>query len=63
MARPRKKSSTPAASSGQASYVIEKLRKAGRVTAAHIKGYLSDMGREIRDLEDRLHRLRAGTVR
>lgn len=43
---------------GQASYVIDKLRKAGRVTAAQIRGYLSDMAREIRDLEDRLHRLR-----
>jgi hypothetical protein len=63
MERPRKKSPASAVSRGQASYVLEKLRQAGRVTAAQIKGYLSDMGREIRDLEDRLHRLReaAGT--
>ncbi|MGZ5455106.1 MAG: hypothetical protein ACXW4P_03930 [Thermoanaerobaculia bacterium] len=38
--------------------MLEKLRKAGRVTAAQIRGYLSDMAREIRDLEARLHRLR-----
>jgi hypothetical protein len=43
---------------GQAAYVLEKLRKAGHVTAAQIKAYLSDMGREIRELETRLHRLR-----
>jgi hypothetical protein len=45
-------------SPGQATYVLEKLRKAGHVTATQIKGYLADMGREIRDLEDRLRRLR-----
>ena len=55
MARPRKPVNvTP----GQAAYVLEKLRKAGRVTAAQIKGYLADMGREITHLEQRLKLLR-----
>jgi hypothetical protein len=55
VARPR----TPVnVTPGQATYVLEKLRKAGRVTAAQIKGYLADMGREITHLEQRLKHLR-----
>lgn len=46
---------------GQAAYVLEKLRKAGRLTAAQIKGYLADMGREITHLEQRLKHLREST--
>ena len=55
MARPRK---VPSLTPGQARYVLERLRRAGQVTAAQISGYLADMGREIRDLEERLRRLR-----
>ena len=55
MARPRK---VPSLSPGQASYVLERLRRAGQVTVAQIRGYVADMGREIRDLEERLRRLR-----
>jgi hypothetical protein len=55
VARPRK---VPSLSPGQASYVLERLRRAGQVTAAQIRGYVADMGREIRDLEERLRRLR-----
>jgi hypothetical protein len=58
VARPRKPVNvTP----GQATYVLEKLRKAGHVTAAQIKGYLADMGREIVHLELRLKHLREST--
>jgi hypothetical protein len=46
---------------GQASYVLDKLRKAGHVTAAQIKGYLADLGREIVHLEQRLKHLRKST--
>ena len=55
MARPRK---IPSLSPGQASYVLERLRRAGQVTAAQIRGYVADMAREIRDLEERLRHLR-----
>lgn len=55
MARPRK---IPSLSPGQASYVLERLRQARQVTAAEIRGYVADMAREIRDLEDQLRRLR-----
>ncbi len=55
MARPRK---VPSLSPGQASYVLERLRQARKVTATEIRGYVADMAREIRDLEDRLRRLR-----
>jgi hypothetical protein len=57
VARPRK---LPSLSPGQASYVLERLRQARQVTAAEIRGYVADMAREIRDLEDRLRRLRDG---
>ena len=61
MARPRK---IPSLSPGQASYVLERLRQARQVTAAEIRGYVADMAGEIRDLEERLQRLRdaAGTA-
>jgi hypothetical protein len=61
VARPRK---IPSLSPGQASYVLERLRQARQVTAAEIRGYVADMAREIRDLEERLRRLRdaAGTT-
>lgn len=61
MPRPRK---IPSLSPGQASYVLERLRQARQVTAAEIRGYVVDMAREIRELEDRLRRLRdaAGTA-
>lgn len=56
LARPRK---LPNLSPGQASYVLERLRRAGRVTDAAIRRYISEMAREIQDLELRLTRLRA----
>lgn len=61
MPRPRK---IPSLSPGQASYVLERLRQARQVTAAEIRGYVVDMAREIRELEDRLRHLRdaAGTA-
>jgi hypothetical protein len=61
VARPRM---IPSLSPGQASYVLDRLRQARQVTAAQIRGYVADMAREIRELEDRLRRLRdvAGTA-
>jgi hypothetical protein len=58
VARPRKPVNV---SPGQASYILDKLRKAGHVTAAQIKGYLVDLGREIVHLEQRLKHLREST--
>jgi len=39
-------------------YILERLRKAGRVSAAEIRAFMSEMGREIRELEEKLARLR-----
>ena len=58
VARPRKPVNvTP----GQANYVLDKLRKAGHVTATQIRGYLAELGREIVHLEQRLKHLREST--
>jgi hypothetical protein len=43
---------------GQAHYIVERLRKAGHLTAVHVRGYLADLAREIADIEHRLRHLR-----
>lgn len=63
MPRPRKTTSDYAPgntqlSSGQATYVIERLLAERRVSAAEIARYVAEMHREISDLEERLNRLR-----
>ena len=58
MARPRSAASTPKLSPGQASYVIDQLLKERRISPGEISRYLSDMHREISDLEQQLASLR-----
>ena len=63
MARPRKNvrgagSGSPSLSSGQASYVLDRLIAERRISPGEINRYVGEMGREISDLEARLSRLR-----
>lgn len=64
MARPRKNvagagsSGSPSLSSGQASYVLDRLIAERRISPGEINRYVGEMGREISDLEARLARLR-----
>jgi hypothetical protein len=46
-------------SPGQAAYVLDRLIGERRISAGEIKGYVSDMSREITDLEEKLARMRA----
>lgn len=59
MARPRKDASSPPSklSSGQASYVLDRLIKERRVSQSDISRYVTEMSREISDLEERLKHL------
>jgi hypothetical protein len=65
MARPRKNASSSTStqsenklSSGQAAYVLERMLGERRISQGEINRYISEMGREISDLEARLQRLR-----
>jgi hypothetical protein len=59
MARPRKNAASPPTklSSGQASYVLDRLIKERRVSQSDVSRYVSEMSREINDLEERLKHL------
>ena len=63
MPRPRLQVSAPQLSPGQASYVLDKLVSDRRISVGEINRYVSDMHREISELESRLNSLRsaAGT--
>lgn len=59
MPRPKKQqSSSSELSPGQASYVLARLVRERRISQGEVNRYVSDMGREIRDLEEQLRRLR-----
>ena len=58
MARPRKQLSAPSLTSGQASYVLDRLVNDRRVSPAEINRYVGEMRNEISELEARLQRLR-----
>jgi len=61
---PRPRTNQPPVSTlspGQASYVLERLVADRRISPGEINRYVSDMHREIGDLERRLHSLRAAT--
>lgn len=64
MARPRKNPGGPQLTSGQASYVLDRLIRERRISQSDVSRYVDDMGREISELEQRLHSLReaAGSV-
>lgn len=57
--RPRLQASAPQLSPGQASYVLERLVADRRISAGELNRYVSDMHREISDLESKLTALRA----
>lgn len=61
MPRPRRTigATSPSLSPGQAAYVIERLISERRVSPGDVNRYISEMTREISDLEERLNRLRA----
>lgn len=63
MPRPRLQVAAPQLSPGQASYVLDRLVSDRRISIGEINRYVSDMHREISDLESRLNSLRsaAGT--
>lgn len=63
MPRPRLQIQAPQLSPGQASYVLDKLVADRRISVGEINRYVSDMHREISELESRLNSLRsaAGT--
>jgi len=58
MARPRKDAPGPQLSPGQASYILDRLIRDRRVSRTEVSQYVTEMGKEISDLEARLHRLR-----
>jgi hypothetical protein len=57
--RPRLNVPAPQLSAGQASYVLDCLLADRRISASEVSRYVSDMHREISDLESRLQTLRA----
>jgi len=57
--RPRQSASSPSLSSGQASYVIDRMISDRRVSPGEIIRYVNEMQREIDELEKRLQSLRA----
>ncbi len=59
MPRPRQQASSPSLSSGQASYVIDRMISDRRVSPGEIIRYVNEMQREIDELEKRLNALRA----
>ena len=59
MPRPRQSASSPGLSSGQASYVIDRMISDRRVSPGEIIRYVNEMQREIDELEKRLQSLRA----
>ena len=59
MPRPRLNVPPPQLSHGQASYVLDRMIAERRVSASDVSRYVSDMHREISDLESRLQTLRA----
>jgi hypothetical protein len=59
MPRPRLNAPAPQMSGGQASYVLDRLIADRRISPGEVSRYVSDMHREISDLESRLQTLRA----
>jgi len=58
MPRPRQNVPSPQLSHGQAAYVLDRLIADRRVSQGEVNRYVSDMHREISDLETRLQTLR-----
>jgi hypothetical protein len=58
MPRPKQTPSSAPLSSGQAAYVLDRLISERRISPGEVNRYVSEMSREISDLEARLARLR-----
>ncbi|HEV7486329.1 MAG TPA: hypothetical protein VGQ65_11665 [Thermoanaerobaculia bacterium] len=58
MARPRKNVPAPEIRPGQAAYVLDRLIEERRISPGDVSRYVSEMHREISDLERRLNMLR-----
>lgn len=58
MARPPKQSPPSALSAGQSAYVLERLLAERTISRGEVNRILSEMGKEISDLEQKLQRLR-----
>ena len=58
MPRPRLNAPAPQMSHGQAAYVLDRLIADRRISPSEVSRYVSDMHREISDLETRLQTLR-----
>jgi len=61
VARPRSITSAPSLSPGQATYVVERLISERRISPGDVSRIVSEMHREISDLERRLESLRTAT--
>src|SRR5437763_16681574 len=59
MPRPRLNAPAPQLSHGQAAYVLDRLVADRRISPGEVSRYVSDMHREISDLESRLDMLRS----
>lgn len=59
MPRPRQTGSAQPVTPGQAAYVIDRLISERRLSPGEVNRYVSEMGREISDLEQRLASLKA----
>ena len=62
MPRPPQSSNVPQLTPGQASYVLERLVSERRISPGEITRYVTDMHREISELESRLQSLRTAAA-
>ena len=54
-----RKRSGPSVTPPQAKYILDRLIQMGRVTAHQVRGFLTDIGSEVRRLQERLTALRS----
>lgn len=59
MPRPKRRAPRQQLTPGQAAYVLQRLVRDRKISAAELNRYVSDLGQEIKDLENRLAALRA----
>lgn len=58
MGRPRKRAAAPQLTAGQASYVLDRLVRDRRISSGEVSRYVTEMHREISELELRLDALK-----
>ena len=59
---PRSRKEAPRLSPGQATYVLDRLIADRRISSGEVSRYVSEMQREIDELESRLHHLRQASM-